>query len=237
MSLRLFISRLETHSELSHDDAKALSGLCEEIRKIPAGHFILREQGNHALCHVLLSGVAMHHKIGGEGKRQIVSLSFPGELLNLESLFFDKADQNIQALRESKVATFACEPLTTAMFERPNVGKALFRESLIRASVARQWMAGVGMEAAARVAHLLCELALRQECSGEHARYAYDLPVTQEQIAELIAITPQHVGRVMRTLESEDLILRGRGCIEILDWARLAARGDFSADYLHLGPV
>lgn len=88
--------------------------------------------------------------------------------------------------------------------------------------------------AAARVAHLLCEIALRKERSGSQTRDSYNLPVTQEQIAEIIAITPQHVGRVMRILEGEGLIRRGQGAIQTLDWNRLAARGNFRDDYLFI---
>lgn len=146
VSLEPFIRRLKSHSDLSAADIKAVSALPSDRRTISTGHFIVREQGDHSLCHVLLSGAVFSHKVGGDGRRQVLSLSFPGELLNLESLFFDRADQNIQVLRDANIASFPCHPLITLMFEQPAIGKALFRESLIKASIARQWMAGAGME-------------------------------------------------------------------------------------------
>lgn len=228
-----FIERLQSHSELESDDARFLAELPASVRTVSPGHYVVRERMDHTLCFVLLSGVMMSHKVGGDGGRQILSIAFPGELLNIESLFFDRSNQNIQALREAQVASFQCQPLVNAMFERPPIGKALVRETLIKASIARQWMTGARMEAAARVARLLCEMAVRLEQSGLGAREKYELPVTQEQIAEIISVTPLHASRVMRTLDEEGLIRRSRPHLEILDWGRLAARGDFEETYLH----
>jgi DNA-binding transcriptional regulator YhcF (GntR family) len=63
----------------------------------------------------------------------------------------------------------------------------------------------------------------------------YELPMTQEQIADCVGLTPVHVNRTLKLLEAEKLITRksSRGIV-IGDWKKLAEAGDFDSNYLHL---
>jgi DNA-binding transcriptional regulator YhcF (GntR family) len=63
----------------------------------------------------------------------------------------------------------------------------------------------------------------------------YELPMTQEQLADCVGLTPVHVNRTLRALEGKNLIARksSRG-ITIGDWKKLADAGDFDSNYLHL---
>ena len=51
--------------------------------------------------------------------------------------------------------------------DRPTVGMAMWLDTLVDASVFREWVANVGRrDAYARIAHLLCELSLRLQVAG-----------------------------------------------------------------------
>jgi CRP-like cAMP-binding protein len=107
---------------------------------------------------------------------------------------------------------------------------------LVDASIFREWIANVGRrDARTRLAHLLCEFALRLEVAGLGRQSNYELPMTQEQLADATGMTAVHVNRCMRSLEREGLIERGsaRG-VRIGSWKQLAAAGDFDSTYLHL---
>jgi len=60
------------------------------------------------------------------------------------------------------------------------------------------------------------------------------LPLTQEQISDIIGVTQMHVSRVLKELETDGLIERDRRMIRILDWTLLTSAGDFSPTYLQL---
>ncbi len=63
----------------------------------------------------------------------------------------------------------------------------------------------------------------------------YALPMTQEQLADCVGLTPVHVNRTLKTLEAEGLIMRRSSrAIVIGDWNKLAQAGDFDSAYLHL---
>ena len=60
----------------------------------------------------------------------------------------------------------------------------------------------------------------------------YQLPMTQEQLADATGLTPVHVNRTLRRLRDEGLADFARGEVRVLDEARLARVGEFDPDYL-----
>jgi CRP-like cAMP-binding protein len=85
------------------------------------------------------------------------------------------------------------------------------------------------------IAHLLCEFAMRAEAAGISQGTRYELPLTQEQLADAVGLTSVHVNRTLMRLEAEGHIRRSRRIIEIDDWHNLAKVADFEPRYLHLG--
>lgn len=57
---------------------------------------------------------------------------------------------------------------------------------------------------------------MRLEASGEHGS-VYELPITQEQIADATGMTPVHTNRTIQALRKEGLISwsDGRGCARL----------------------
>jgi len=85
------------------------------------------------------------------------------------------------------------------------------------------------------VAHLLCEFAVRLRIAGLGGATRYELPMTQEQLADATGLTPVHINRTLKALAAEGLIDRpDPRFICIGDWRKLAAVGDFDTHYLHL---
>jgi hypothetical protein len=111
---------------------------------------------------------------------------------------------------------------------------AMWLDTLIDGAIYREWIANVGRrDARSRTAHILCEFALRQESAGLANRSKYDLPLTQEQIADAVGLTPVHVNRTLKALEASGLIERQRRSVTIADWEALSRAGDFDPCYLH----
>jgi CRP-like cAMP-binding protein len=62
----------------------------------------------------------------------------------------------------------------------------------------------------------------------------YELPMTQEQIADAVGLTAVHVNRTLRSLDAEGLTTRSKRSVVINDWKKLTEAGDFNPVYLHL---
>lgn len=235
MPIQRFISRLQSHSTLDEGDVRSLEGLAVDRRNVAAGNFIIRAGTEAEDCSLLSSGIAFGQQIAGNGARQILSMFFPGEIVDFDGLLLRPIDHNVEAKTRCELIVFGCEDMLDILFARPAIGKAIMREAAIKAAIAREWMTNVGRrDSSAKVAHFLCELLVRLSPDRPDNGGGFELPITQEQIADVVGITPMHVGRVLKNLEEAGLIRRDRKVIDVLNWERLKSTGDFSSDYLRI---
>lgn len=234
--LRLLIRNLEAHSRLAAEDRQAILDLPYKTRILEPATYIVREGDPPQRCALIVTGLAFRQKSTGDGARQIVALHIPGEAVDFQNLFLDVSDHSVQMLIRGEVAELSRPALQELVAERPAIGRAVMLSTLIEASVFREWVVNIGRrDARSRMAHLLCEFAVRLEALGLAPDHGYELPMTQEQLADATGLTPVHVNRVLKSLESEGLITRNRRNISFPDWQRLRDVGDFNARYLHLG--
>jgi CRP-like cAMP-binding protein len=106
----------------------------------------------------------------------------------------------------------------------------------VDASIFREWILNVGQrDALQRISHLLCEFALRQQAAGICRGPNYEFPLTQEQIGDATGLTSVHVNRTIQRMRIDGLITINKHTINVADWPRLQATGDFNRSYLHLG--
>jgi CRP-like cAMP-binding protein len=218
-------------------DEAAILGLPHRTRSIPRNGYIAREREETTHSALLISGFAMRHKIVAEGERQILAVHMKGDMVDLQNAMLRVADHNVQALTDVEAALIPHDAIRRLALQRPAVGMAMWTDTLVDASVFREWVANVGRrDARTRIAHLLCELSLRLEMAGVSGATDYKLPMTQEHIADCTGLTPVHVNRMLKLLESDNLISRKTSrSIGIGDWKKLAKAGDFDSTYLHLG--
>ena len=234
--LEPMLGRLEYWQKLSREDRAAVLALPHAVKRLEAHNYIVREFDRAEYSCVLLSGFAIRHKVVAGGHRQIVAIHMKGELVDLQNSLLGRADHSVQMLTAGKIAMVPREEIKRLAFERPTVGEAMWIDTLVDASVFREWIANVGRrDARARLAHLLCEFSLRLKVAGLGEQSNYELPMTQEQLADATGLTSVHVNRTLKGLEADGLIERNTArFIEIGDWRRLAEVGDFNSNYLHL---
>jgi CRP-like cAMP-binding protein len=228
------VKRLERRSPLPEEDRQALLTLPHSVRKLAASAHIIRDGDPADNCSLLLSGFAYRYKITGEGGRQIISFHVAAEFLDLQNSFLGIADHSVQMLTEAEIALIPSAALQELALTRPALARSLWIDTLIDASIFREWVVNVGRrDSRARVAHLLCEFSLRLEAAGLASNHHYELPMTQEQLADAVGLSSVHVNRVLKQLGEEGLISRDRRSIVIEDWGRMRAAGDFNERYLH----
>ncbi|MDO7842553.1 Crp/Fnr family transcriptional regulator [Sphingomonas immobilis] len=235
-AIRSLAGHLKARYSLDRDDLDGIERLNGTARSFEPNQYLLREGDRPKYCSFLVDGFVYRHKIVADGGRQIVSIHIPGDIIDLQNMLLQEADHNIQALTAATVLLFPHEEVVALAFARPAVGKAMWRETLIEASISREWIANVGRrDARERTAHLICELAMRRESAGLGPREAYELPMTQEQLGDALGLTAVHVNRTLKALQDDGLITRSKRSVAVNDWERLRAVADFTTNYLHLG--
>lgn len=233
-ALDAMIAKLARLSSLSDEDRLAISSLSYSMADIPAGRDIIRDGTERSECCLLVAGYACRHKLTAAGGRQIVSFQLRGDLLDVQHLLLCRADHNVQAITNATVAWIPKAQLRALAWQRPAVGEALWKDSLVDASIFREWVLNVGRRnAKPRIAHLLCEFAARCRAAGIGNDNCVDLPMSQEQIADATGLTPVHVNRMLMLLGSEGAIRREGRKVEISDWDLLSRIADFDPAYLH----
>ena len=229
------IKKLDRVGSLDEADRQAVADLPLRVGTIPAGTHLVREGDRVAECCLLLDGYAFRYKVAANGSRQIVSFHFAGDVLDIQHLLLDKADHSVQTLTGATVAWLPIPAMQALVENRPMVGKALWRDTLIDASISREWVLNVGQrEAKSRVAHMLCEFAVRREAAGLGSPERFDLPMTQEHIADATGLTSVHVNRMLMALASDGIIERNKRDLRIVDWDRMRRAADFDIQYLHM---
>ncbi len=95
--------------------------------------------------------------------------------------------------------------------------------------------AGVGRRTAhQRIAHVICEVMTRAETAALVTPRGFLMPVTQTELGDALGLSTVHVNRVLQEFRSSGLLHWRGKILQVLDWPRLRAIGDFTSDYLHL---
>jgi CRP-like cAMP-binding protein len=233
--LNPLLTKLNQVEALAPDDHRAFLNLPYRLGCLKAGQSMVREGEHSSSCSGLLSGFAYRHRTLRNGARQIISMHVPGDFPDLQSGLLGLASHTVQMLTPGRVAIFRAKDIQRLVNQRPAIQAALWRETLIDMSICGEWVANVGRrDAQSRLAHLICEFATRLQAAGLLPAEVWQLPMTQEQLADAAGLTSVHVNRTLQTMRHAGLIRIERRGIEILDWARLVTIADFNPSYLHL---
>ena len=229
------IHKLDRLAPLEAEDVAAIAALPVQFETVPRLRQMIRERDTPARCCYLADGFAARHKVTATGARQIVSFHIPGDLLDIQHLLLNRADHSVETITRARVGWIPKDVLLRLAWERPSVGRALWRDCLIDASIFREWVLNVGRrDAMSRIAHMLCEFVARCEAAGLGSRENFELPMTQTQIGDATGLTPIHVNRTLKVLDGEGAITRDRNRFGVLDWTRLCQIADFDPAYLHM---
>jgi CRP-like cAMP-binding protein len=231
----LLLDHLELRSPLPEDDRQAILALPYSLKSLAPGSYAVREGEPPTGCGVLVSGFAYRQKLTGDGGRQILSIHIPGEALDFQNIFLNVADHSVQMLTRGSLAVIPRADIQKIARSSAAIGHAILVNILVDASIFREWILNVGRrDAKSRLAHVLCELAVRLDAHGLGDDMGYHLPMTQAELADALGLTPVHLNRVIRSLEVDGLLIRSKRDIRFPDWERMRDIADFNDRYLHL---
>jgi CRP-like cAMP-binding protein len=172
------------------------------------------------------SGILSKFKTDSSGRRQIVALRFPGEgILPREG----RAEYGIQAIVRSEVMVGRAEDFEPIVDAYPALQRFFWRLIQRNEAIGYEWLVNCGRrDSTARVAHLLCETAVRMHADDHHMTN----PFTQQQIADITGQTSVNVNRVLADMERQGLIRRKGREIEFTDMGEMRRVASFQPSYL-----
>jgi CRP-like cAMP-binding protein len=233
LSFEEALGRWARRLRLSREELQPLRDVPHTLQAFNRDDFIVREGTRPTTCAIIVAGSAFRLKVVNHGARQIMAFHFPGEFIDLQNCLLSVNDHSVQAMTACRVAVFPKQAVASLVESSPNLTRALWLDTLIEAAIFREWVVNVGRRnARARIAHLLCELAVRLE-EFSRGEKVYQMPITQEQIADATGMTSVHTNRTIQSLRREGLISLSAGRLVVHDWPALKSIGDFSDLYLH----
>jgi CRP-like cAMP-binding protein len=234
-ALETFLQRLQARSRLSAVEENAVLALGGTPQHVAAHRDFVRLGEELQDACLIVAGLVARFSQLEDGSRQIVSLHIPGDMVDLYSLMLPKAPSPLQALTNATIIKVPHEALRRLAFEHHGLSAAFWRDCVVDGAIVAQWLVNIGRRnARGRIAHLLCEMTVRYGQIGALANGTIPFPITQEQLAGALGLTPVHVNRSIKTLREDGLIRMTRAGLTILDWPGLASAAEFDPAYLHL---
>jgi CRP-like cAMP-binding protein len=219
-------------------DLQALTKLIE-VKKVGVnrGEEIIGAGTSPTHSTVLLDGIACSYERLEDGGRQIHAFRLPGDFCDLHRHVLPELGDEVAvaALSDCLIGIIAYRDLDRLIAQYPTLGLALWRATMLEASISRQTLLNVSRRPALqRVAHLLCELLARREAIGINGSV---IPLTQIDLADAAAISVVHINRIFQDLRKLGAVSRNSRAIEIVNRERLVELVSFDGHYLNMPEV
>src|SRR3954462_14519502 len=134
------LKRLRLTSGITREDEQAILRLPITSRRMDAGQTIVATGDRPSVCCLVIDGFVIRSKIVGEGSRQILAFHQPGDIPDLQSLYLSEMDHDVSALGDAVLGFIPHSSLDDLIRRRPNVTKALWRDTLTDAAIFREWI-------------------------------------------------------------------------------------------------
>jgi CRP-like cAMP-binding protein len=229
------IRKLSEHSSLDEEDIAALRALTSYVRSLAPNEDFIRQGDKPVVSAVVTEGMVARYHVLRSGQRQYLSFHLAGDMPDSQTLFIERMDHAVCAIGPASVALIPHEEICKLFVERPSVGMAIWRETLIDAAIFREAITNNSSRPVeARMAHLFCEIYYRARASGLARPGLCRFPLHQGQLGETLGMSIVTVNRTLQALRRTGALEFRNGELMVHDWKQLAEMGDFDSTYLHL---
>src|SRR4051812_11413255 len=173
--------------------------------------------------YLLEAGWVARTRLIEDGKRQIIVVFLPGDLMSIKSMLLESQPDTIECLTDAHVRTIDHKRLLDLVSRHPAVGVRTMFQLAEDERRLHNWIAALGKGSAdERIATLLLDLRGRLLQAGLANGDAFRMPMTQQEIADHLGLTLVHVNRVLRRLRESGIVTVQRGLVLVDEIARLS---------------
>lgn len=231
--LHPIVRKLSTYAHLDAEERAALAGLSAGGQRVEGRSDLLVEGAAPDCAVLVVEGIACRYRHRPNGARQITAYLLPGDLCDPDVVHLSRMTHSVGTIGPCRIVRIPRAALADLTERHPGIARALRHAKLAEEETTREWVMNVGCRSAIeRVSHLLCELHERLRIVGWATKAGYDLPLTQQDVADTTGLSNVHVNRVLRQLRLMRLVEVGGKRVDILDLPGLRAVAEFQPDYL-----
>lgn len=229
LSTELLLHRLASLAALSSREIELVLSMGEQPKAHASGTSICPHDDGSPHARLIVSGWACRPRILPDGRRQMLGLLLPGDLMG------DRGNRRPLALNPvvalTPVRTIGVGRLVHAMRDRPQdypgIVHALSAMDRAEETALLDHVVRLGCQnALQRMAHLLLELHQRLSAIGFVHNGSFPMPLTQDTLGELLGLSLVHINRIVGQLRREKLVTIRGGVATVGDFCRLALLAD-----------
>lgn len=176
-------------------------------RQVAKGDDLLRQGAPGDRLFTVLEGVLIRARLLEDGRRQVVNVMFPGDLIGLQAAFDGEMSHSVTALTDSRLCLFPRDRFMDLVTAQPRFAYDVIWLSAREEDALEQHLVAVGQRPAReRVAYLALWLMERGMQTGLVRAHELHVPITQSQVADMLGLSLVHTNRTFQTLRKAGLI-------------------------------
>jgi CRP-like cAMP-binding protein len=159
-----------------------------------------------------------------DGRRQLIVVFLPGDLMGIKSMLLERQPNTIECLTDAQVRTIDHKRLLELVEQDHAAGVRIMFQLAEDERRLHNWVAALGKGSAdERIATLLLDLRGRLFQTGlASGNGSFRMPLTQQEIADHLGLTVVHVNRVLRRLRESGIVTVQRGVVTVEGATRLS---------------
>lgn len=223
-----FLRKLSLGVDLSLQDRAAIVGLCTPPRQVAPRTDLAAEGTPRGALILVLDGWACRYRVLTNGNRQIIGLLLPGDFSQPFGITPQRWSDSLMAMTPLSVCELSPRAVRSLALSHPAIEDALWLDLYLERDLASELIVSLGRRTATeRLACILAEIYFRLAAVGMTEGQAFDLPVRQADLADLLGLSAVQVNRSLMDLRRRQLVTWQNRRFEILRLRELLAFAQF----------
>jgi CRP-like cAMP-binding protein len=231
-----FVARLLRLMQLSAADLRSLELIIEGERLVKKRKDLVVVGDEYRNLCFVKDGYAIRYKLLRSGKRHILNVILPGDVIGFPVSFLDRSIYSVVAVSDLTYNICRLDSYVRLCYEQPRFGLALSWLAAHEAAIYAEHIVDLGRRTPLeRLAHFLLEMHARLLTVGRAEKASFDLPFSQEVMSDVLGLSVPHLNRVLQQLRAERLITSRSRQVELTDMASLQTLAQYQP--LDLAPI
>ena len=231
-----FVARLSRLMNFSTADLESLERIVESERLVKRRQDLVVIGSEYRRLCFVKDGYAIRYKLLRSGKRQILNVILPGDVIGFPVSFFDRSMYSIVAVSDLTYNSCPLDSYVRLCYEQPQFGLALSWLAAHEAAIYAEHIVDLGRRTPIeRLAHFLLEIHARLQAVGLAEKASFNLPFSQEVMADSLGLSVPHLNRMIQKLRAEQLINIQLRLVELIDMRSLQTLAQYQP--LDLAPI
>ena len=201
---------------ITPNELGAINNIKRDHVALEAGSEIIRSGDESPEIYTLYSGWAFRFKMLADGRRQILNVLLPGDLVGLQAAMFDAAQYGVEALTDVELCLLPRRKVWALFGEMPGLAFDVAWLGSREEGYVDDNLTSAGRRTALeRTAALIVSLYKRAKALGLVNNDTFDFPLTQQHIADALGMSLVHTNKTLARLRRLGMYSRTNGSLTL----------------------